>query len=160
MNNVTYGKTMENLRNRINAKLANNEKFYLRCTSKPSYMSYKIFGNNLVAIRRRKVALKLNRPVYIGMCISEYSKVLIYEFHHDYIKKILTAKQKILFTKSDSVTYEIKTEELYEDFRNNMEMCDFSNYSTKSKYYDNSNKLGSGKMKEKTGGDAIEYWLG
>ena len=99
MKNVTYGKTMENLRNRINAKLANNEKFYLRCTSKPSYMSYKIFGNNLVAIRRRKVALKLNRPVYIGMCISEYSKVLIYEFHHDYIKKNFDSKTKNIIHK-------------------------------------------------------------
>ena len=99
MNNVTYGKTMENLRNRINAKLANNEKFYLRCTSKPSYMLYKIFGNNLVAIRRRKVALKLNRPVYIGMCISEYSKVLIYEFHHDYIKKNFDSKTKNIIHK-------------------------------------------------------------
>ena len=99
MNNVTYGKTMENLRNRINAKLANNEKFYLRCTSKPSYMSYKIFGNNLVAIRRRKVALKFNRPVYIGMCISEYSKVLIYEFHHDYIKKNFDSKTKNIIHK-------------------------------------------------------------
>ena len=99
MNNVTYGKTMENLRNRINAKLANNEKFYLRCTSKPSYVSYKIFGNNLVAIRRRKVALKLNRPVYIGMCISEYSKVLIYEFHHDYIKKNFDSKTKNIIHK-------------------------------------------------------------
>ena len=99
MNNVTYGKTMENLRNRINAKLANNEKFYLRCTSKPSYMSYKIFGNNLVAIRRRKVALKLNRPAYIGMCISEYSKVLIYEFHHDYIKKNFDSKTKNIIHK-------------------------------------------------------------
>ena len=99
MNNVTYGKTMENLRNRINAKLANNEKFYLRCTSKPSYMSYKIFGNNLVAIRRRKVALKLNRPVYIGMCILEYRKVLIYEFHHDYIKKNFDSKTKNIIHK-------------------------------------------------------------
>ena len=90
---------MENLRNRINAKLANNEKFYLRCTSKPSYMSYKIFGNNLVAIRRRKVALKLNRPVYIGMCISEYSKVLIYEFHHAYIKKNFDSKTKNIIHK-------------------------------------------------------------
>ena len=99
MNNVTYGKTMENLRNRINAKLANNKKFYLRCTSKPSYMSYKIFGNNLVAIRRRKVALKLNRPVYIGMCISEYSKELIYEFHHDYIKKNFDSKTKNIIHK-------------------------------------------------------------
>ena len=72
------------------------------------------------------------------------------------LKKILTTKQKILFKKSDSVMYEIKTEEFYEDFRNNIEMCDFSNYSAKSKYYDNSNKLVSRKMKEKTGGDAIE----
>ena len=44
------------------------------------------------------------------------------------LKKILATKQKILFTKSDSGMYEIKTEELYEDFRNNIEMCDFSNY--------------------------------
>ena len=52
MNNAIYGKTMENLRNRINAKLVNNEKYYLKCTSKPSYMSHKIFNNNLVAIRK------------------------------------------------------------------------------------------------------------
>ena len=38
MNNAIYGKTMENLRNRIVVKLANNEKNYLKCTSKPSYM--------------------------------------------------------------------------------------------------------------------------
>ena len=49
MNNVIYGKTMENLRNRINGKLVNNEKDYLKCTSKPSYLLYKIFGNNLVS---------------------------------------------------------------------------------------------------------------
>ena len=99
MNNATYGKTMENLRKRINAKLANNKKFYLRCTSKPSYMSYKIFDNNLVAIRRRNVVLKLNRPTYIGMCISKYSKVFIYEFHHDYIKKNFGNKTKNIIHK-------------------------------------------------------------
>ena len=115
------------------------------------YIKTKLYvvQNILVATRRRKVALKLNRPVYIGMCISEHSNVLIYEFLHGYIKKVL-------FTKSDNVMYEIKTEEFYEGFRNNIEMCDFSNYSTKSKYYDSSNRLVSGKMKEKTGGDAIE----
>ena len=53
MNNTIYGKTMENLRNRIHVKLVNNEKDYLKCTSKPSYMSHKIFDNNLVAICKK-----------------------------------------------------------------------------------------------------------
>ena len=53
---------MENLRSRINVKLVNNEKDYLKCTSKPSYMLHKIFYNNLVAIRKSKVALKLTKP--------------------------------------------------------------------------------------------------
>ena len=47
---------------------------------------------------------------------------------------------RLLFTDSDSLMYEIKTEDVYEDFGNGKEMFDFSNYSTKSKYYDNSNK--------------------
>ena len=72
---------MKNLRNRINIKLVNNKKDYLKCTSKPSYMSRKIFDNNLVAIRNSKLALRFNKPVYIGMCILELSQVLMYEFN-------------------------------------------------------------------------------
>ena len=78
---------MENLRSRIDVRLENNEKDYLKCSSKPSYMSHKIFDNNLVAIRKSKVALRLNKPAYIGMCILELSKILMYEFHYDYITK-------------------------------------------------------------------------
>ena len=78
---------MENLRSRIDVRLENNEKDYLKCSSKPSYMSHKIFDNNLVAIRKSKVALKLNKPAYIGMCILELSKILMYEFHYDCITK-------------------------------------------------------------------------
>ena len=58
----------------------------------------------------------------------------------------------LLFTDTDSLTYEIKTKNVCEDFRNNKEMFDFSNYSTKSKYYDNSNKLVVGEMKDETAG--------
>ena len=85
MNKTVYRKVIENVRIRINVKLVNNEKDYLKCTTKPSYMSHKIFDNNLVAIRKSKLALKLNKPAYIGMCILELSKVLMYEFHYDYI---------------------------------------------------------------------------
>ena len=77
---------MENLRKQIDVKLVNNKKDYLKCTSKPSYMSHQILDNNLVAIRKSKVALKVNKSAYIGMCILELSKVLMYEFHYDYIK--------------------------------------------------------------------------
>ena len=70
---LEYGKTMENLRNRIHVKLVNK-------------MSHKIFDNNLVMIRKGNLVLKLNKPAYIGMCILELSKVLINKFHCDYIK--------------------------------------------------------------------------
>ena len=85
------------MRNSINVKLVNNEKDYLKCISKPSYMSHKIFDNNLVAIRKSKVALKMNKPAYIGMCIMELSRVLMFEFHYDYIKNKYGNKLKLLF---------------------------------------------------------------
>ena len=72
----------------------------------------------------------------------------------------MTTNQKLLFADSDSLIYEIKTEDVYEDFSSDKEMFDFSNYSTKSKYYDNSNKIVIGKMKDETGGVAIEEFLG
>ena len=74
MSNAAYRKTMENLRNRINVKLVNSKKDYLKYTSKPSYLSQKIFDINLVAIRKSKAALEVNKPAYILMCIFELSK--------------------------------------------------------------------------------------
>ena len=72
---------MGNLRNRIGVKLVNNEKDHLKRISKPSYMLHKIFENKFVTIRKSKVSLKLNKSVYIGMCILELSKALMYRFH-------------------------------------------------------------------------------
>ena len=87
---------MENLRKRIDLKLVNHEKDYLKFTSKPSYMSHKIFGNNLVAIRESKLALKLDKPAYTGKCISELSKAIMYKFHYGYIKTNYDNKSKLL----------------------------------------------------------------
>ena len=87
INNDVYGKTTENVRNRIDVKLVSNKKEYLNLTSKPNYMSHKIFDNDLVAILKNKVILTPNKPAYIGMCILELSKVLIMsQFHYNYIK--------------------------------------------------------------------------
>ena len=123
-------------------------------------MSHKIFANNLVAIRKSKLALKLSKSAYIGMCILDLSKALMFEFHYDYIKNKYNDKSKLLFTDTDSLMYEIKTEDVFEDFSGDKKMFDFTNYSTKSKYYDKSNKLVIGKMKDEAGGVAIEEFVG
>ena len=73
---------MENLRNGINVKLVSNKKDCLKWASKPSYMSHRIFENDLVAISINKVTLTLHKPAYIGICILELSQVLMYEFHY------------------------------------------------------------------------------
>ena len=77
---------MENLRNTIDVKLVNNEKDYLKCTLKSGSMPHKMFDNNLIVINKVKLALKFNKPAYIGMSALELSKVLMYKFHYDYIK--------------------------------------------------------------------------
>ena len=103
--------------------------------------------------------LTLNKPAYKGMCILKLSKVLMYEFHYDYIKIEYGNNSRLLFTDTDSLMFEIKTEYCYEDFSNDKEMFDFSNYSTKSEH-DNLNKLVVGKMKDEATGVAIEELVG
>ena len=153
-------KTVENVRNRIDVKLVSNKKDCIKWTSKPSYISHKIFDNDLGAIRKNKATLTLNRPACIRMCILELSKVLMYEFHYGYVKNKYVNNSRLLFTVTDSLMYEIKTEDVYEDFSKVKETFDLSNHSTKSKYYDNSNKVVVRKMKDETAFVAIEEFDG
>ena len=111
MSNAVYSKTMGNLRgNRINTRLIINEKEYLKCTPRPSYMPQKIFDIDLVSVR------KIDEPAYVGMCIVDLSKVLIYKLHYDYIKNKHGNNSGLLLTDTDSLMYKIKTKDVYEDF--------------------------------------------
>ena len=91
-------------------------------------MSHKIFHNDLVAISKIKVTLTLKKPAYIGMCILELSKVFLYEFHYNYNKNKHGNNSRPLFTDSDSLMYEIKTQGVHADFSNDKKLFDFSNY--------------------------------
>ena len=88
MNNSVFGKTMKNLRKRGDVRLVTNEKKLDKLTAKPSYVSSKIFNENLMALHKVKETLTLNRPAYVGMCILDLSKMLMYDFHYNYIKKV------------------------------------------------------------------------
>ena len=116
MNNSVFGKTMENIRKRVDVKLVTDEKKLLKLASKPTFVSSKIFNENLVAVHKIKETLTLNRPAYVEMCILDLSKTLMYDFHYNYIKKKYGDKAKLLFTDTDSLTYEIEAEDVYQDF--------------------------------------------
>ena len=140
MNNSVFGKTMENIRKRVHVRLVTDEKKLLKLTSKPTYVSSKIFNENLVAVHKIKETLTLNRPAYVGMCILDLSKTLMYDFHYSYIKTKYGEKAKLLFTDTDSLTYEIEAEDVYQDFWNNKEMFDNSDYDKESKVFFGENK--------------------
>ena len=123
MINSVYGKTMENLRKRINARLVNNENNFLKYTSRPTHITHKIFGKNYAAIHEIKSVLMLNKPIYVGFTVLELSKWLMYDFHYNFTKKKFDAK--LLFTDTDSLTYEIKSEDIYEEFFKHKHLFDF-----------------------------------
>ena len=86
MHNITFGKTMENLRKRINVRLITNAKDYTKLVSRPKFLSQKIFNKNFVAIHQIKPVLTLDKPIYVEFSILDLGKYLMYEFHYKYIK--------------------------------------------------------------------------
>ena len=150
MNNSVFGKTMENIRKRVDVRLITDEKKLLKMVSKPTYVSNKIFNENLVAVHKIKETLTLNRPAYVGMCILDLSKTLMYDFHYNYIKRKYDHKAKLLFTDTDSLTYEIEAGDVYQDFWNDKEKFDNSDYPESSPYFDKTNKKVIGKFKDES----------
>ena len=86
--------------------MVNNAKDYVKCISKPSFVSQKIFNKDFVAIQEIKPVLTLNKPIYVGYSILVLSKLIMYEFHHKYIKSKFDAK--LLFIDTDSLVYELE----------------------------------------------------
>ena len=114
MSNSVFGKTMENIRKRVNVKLVTDEKKKLvELAAKPTFVSSKIFNENLVDVHKIKETLLLNRPAYIGMHILHLSKTLMYDFYYNYIKKKYENNAKLLFTDTDSLTYEMEAKDFY-----------------------------------------------
>ena len=160
MNNSVFGKTMENLRKRVDVKLVTNEKKLLKWVSRPTYVSSKIFNEDLVAVHKIKETLTLNRPAYVGMCVLDLSKTLMYDFHYNYIKDKYGDKAKLLFTDTDSLMYEIQTDDVYKDLFSDKEKFDNSDYPEDSPFYFGDNKKVIGKFKDEAAGVPITEFVG
>ena len=158
MNNLVYGKTMENLRKRIKIRVVKNSQDFIKYTSRPTCVNWKVFENNLAAIHEKKISLTLNKPIYVGFTILEISKWEMYNFHYNFmIRKFNT---RLLFTDTDSLCYELHEKNPYKKMYKYKELFDLSNFPVSSKYYCSDNKKVVGKMKDEYGGKSILKFVG
>ena len=105
LNNAVYGKTTENMRKRIKIRIVKNSQDFIKYTVRPTCVNWKLFENNLAAINERKVSLTLNKPIYVGFTVLELSKLEMYNFHYNFMKKKFEYLL-LLFTDTDSLCYE------------------------------------------------------
>ena len=163
MNNSVFGKTMENIRNRVNVQLVTSEEKLTRLTAKPSFDRRTIFSKDLVAVHLRKTKLTFNKPIYVGMSILDVSKTLMYDFHYGYMKEKFGEDVKLLMTDTDSLVYEIKTEDFYKDIGGDVEeKFDTSAYPKDhpSGIKTGVNKKVIGMMKDECSGRQITEFVG
>ena len=163
MNNSVFGKTMENIRNRVNVKLVDSGEQFKKLAAKPNYNGRKIFNENLVSVHMKKTSLTMNKPVYLGMSILDLSKTVMYDFHYRYIKPKYGSKAKLLFTDTDSFLYEIQTEDFYKDIsRDVKDRFDTSDYPEghPSGIPTGINKKVLGMFKDEAAGKVIKEFVG
>ena len=163
MNNSVFGKTMENIRNRVDIRLVTRVSQAKKLTCKPNYQHHTIFSKKLAAVHMKKVSLKFNKPVYLGMSILDLSKTLMYDFNYNYIKPKYGDSAKLLFTDTDSLAYEIQTEDFYRDISSDVELrFDTSNYPKDhpSGILTGVNKKVIGMFKDEASGKQIAEFVG
>ena len=121
MNNVVFGKTMENVRKHRDTKLETTNKRRNQLVSEPNYHATKCFSENLLTIEMKKIKVKMNKPVYLGLSILEISKTLMYEYWYDYIKPKYGDNVKLCYMDTDSFIMHLKTKYFYKDIANDVE---------------------------------------
>ena len=116
MNNAVFRKTMENIRKHRNIKLVANREAYLKAVMKPNFKSGTLFGSNLMGCEMGKIKVVMNKPVYLGQAILDLSKIVMYEFHYDYMKrKYDDDKLTLCYMDTDSLIYSIETKDFYKN---------------------------------------------
>ena len=152
MNNCVFGKTMENIRKHRDIRLVTTDKRKNQLVSEPNYHTTKRISENLLAIEMKKIKVKMNKPVYLGLSVLEISKTLMYEFwydYNDYMKLKYQDNAKLRYMDTDGFIINIKTEDFYEDIVNDVEeRFDTSDYECDRPLAKGKNKKVIGLMKD------------
>ena len=164
MNNSVFGKTIENIRKRQNVFLIDNREKAAKLTSRPNFERATIFDKKLLAIHLKKTEIYFNKPVYVGQAILDLSKLLMFDFHYNFIqKKYSYKKARLLFTDTDSLMYQIRTEDFYKDIKDDIKTrFDTSDYPRghESGIQTGLNKKVIGMFKDEVAGRQITHFVG
>ena len=162
MNNSVLGKTMENLRKRVDVKLvgSHEEDKLKRLIASPAFARANIFDNDLAAIQVHKSCLVPNRPVYVGMSILDLSKHLMYDFYYNQLKVQYGESCQLLYTDTDIILLEIETEGVYKDITQKQGLYDTSYYPQDHPLNSSANKKVPGKLKDECAGRVIAEYFG
>ena len=117
-NNAVFGRTMMDPRKFLELYLVTSSKYFQKLIRKLNYKSSMIINEDLVAVEMKREKIKLLQPLYVGFTVLELSKLLMYQFHYDFIIPKYNNRAKLLFTDTDSLTYEIK--KFHTDFLNKL----------------------------------------
>ena len=161
MNNPVFGKTMENIRKHRDITLVNNKEDYLKQVMKPNFKGGVSMGADLMSCEMGKIKVKMNKPVYLGQAILDLSKTIMYKFHYDYMKQKYDEKSlKLLYMDTDSLVYDIKTEDFYKDIAEDVETrFDTSGYEPDRPLPIGKNKKVIGFMKDELGGKIMKEFI-
>lgn len=165
--NVSFffqGKTMENLRSRVDIKL--KSRWDGRCgarmlIAKPNFKRHTIFDEELVAIELKKTNLLMNKPITVGLAILDISKVVMYDFHYNFMKPTYGENIFQCYSDTDSLIYEIRCEDFYNDMKQHLEKYDTSDYPQNNKYnIPRVNKKVPGLFKDELNGEIVTAFIG
>ena len=160
MNNLVFGKTMENIRKRKDIKLVTTDKKRCKLVSEPNYHTMNLISENLSIIEMKKTKVKMNKPIYLGLSILGISKILMYEFWYDYIKPKYNDNVRLCDMDTDSFIMNIKTNYFYKDISDDVDhRFDTSNYEVKRPLPIGKNKKVIGLMKDELGGEIITEFI-
>ena len=166
MNNAVFGKTMENVEKRTDVKLITHWENIGRklgaeaWIAKPHFKNMSIFCENLVAIHMAKQKVVYNKPIYVGFCILDIAKTIMYDFLYSYIKPKYGNNAVLLYTDTDSLILQIFTDNFYNDIKENLNKFDTSNYSQDNPHGIPVNSSVLGRMKDEYAGKIIWEFLG
>lgn len=166
MVNSIFGKTMENVENRVNIKLVSHWERRIHSLgaehyiAKPYFKSATIFCENLAAIELNKTIVKYDRPVFVGFSILEIAKTVIYEYFYGFLKPLYGDKVKLLYTDTDSLIIFVKTENFYDDMKKNLLMFDTSNYPPDNQFNIPVTESAVGKFKDEMKSVVIASYYG
>ncbi len=154
LNNAVFGKSMENVRKYKDVRLVADRRRIQRLVASPRFKEIQEFGGELFAVSLEHEVVNLNKPIDVGFVVLETSKLLIYQFHYNYIKAKFGGDAKLLFTDTDSLCYLFHTRDIYQDIAADSDLFDFSDYPQNHFLYSVVNKKVIGKMKDETNGKA------